>query len=201
MYRLRYHAFIERQGYNVSSIRNMEYDSYDTPAAVYLVWREEIGKIGGCTRITPTDRPYMIEQLWPDLVGNEGLPHAHNIWEASRFCIDKGLPKEKRRQIHIALLCAMQEFCIAQNIEFMIGVMQPRIWLRIFISLGWPIEYLGSIKQLANREEIVAGRMPISFEILHRLRSQSNLPAPAIRNPLQHPLLQVVYDESLSYQI
>ena len=182
MYRLRYRAFIERQDYNVSSIRKMEYDAYDTPAAVYLICRENTGVVGGCTRLSPTDRPYMIEDIWPELIEANPIPKSESIWEASRFCIDKGIAPERRREIHLELLCGMQEFGLQQKLNFMIGVMQPPIWKRIFINVGWPIEFLGDPKALDDREKIIAGRMPISEEILFKLRSKISFFDPVIVN-------------------
>ncbi len=35
---LRFKSIIVRQGWEVPSYENLEYDSYDNPAATYLVW-------------------------------------------------------------------------------------------------------------------------------------------------------------------
>jgi acyl homoserine lactone synthase len=191
MYRLRHRAFIERQSYDVHSIRNMEYDSYDTPAAIYLVWKQEEGIVSGCTRLSPTDRPYMIKDLWPDLIKNHELPTATHIWEASRFCIDKALSPELRRRIHIDLLCGMQEIGLSVGIEFMIGVMQPAIWRKVFTSVGWPIDFLGNAKNLEGREQIVAGRMPISEDILFSLRDRYSVNGSVIANLDESSLKEV----------
>ncbi len=44
-YRMRYRVFVERQGYEVSHSDGMEYDPFDTPAAVYLEWRDVFGEV------------------------------------------------------------------------------------------------------------------------------------------------------------
>jgi len=175
IYKLRYQAFIARQNYDVPTYKNMEYDAYDTPATVYLAWRDNENVVRGCTRLSPTDRPYMIKDIWPETVTSVALPHSPDVWEASRFCIDKHLPTEQRRRIHGELLCAFQEFCLHQDIKWMIGVMSHPIWRFVFIKNGWPIEYLGPPKTLDNEPVIIAGKMPVSLAILERLRNVFNI--------------------------
>ena len=148
IYRLRHQAFQVRQSYDVPFYKGMEYDVYDTPATTYLACRDESGVVRGCTRLFPTTRPYMIENLWPNAVTSMSLPHAEDIWECSRFCIDKNQSVHIRRKIHGELLTAFLEFGLENKISWMIGVMTPPIWQAVFIRSGWPIEFLGPIHQL-----------------------------------------------------
>lgn len=173
--KLRYQGFKERQNYDVPSYKDMEFDVYDNPATTYLAWRDDDNVVRGCSRLLCTTQPYMIEQLWPDLVQAQALPKEQGVWEASRFCIDKSLPVEVRKKIHIELLCAFHEFGIARNIDWMIGVMTPPIWRAVFMSAGWPIEYLGPIKVLPSMEKIVSGKMKISKKVLHSLKKRGGL--------------------------
>ncbi len=172
IYRLRHQGFKQRQDYDVPDYNGMEYDAYDTPATTYLAWKDNNGVVRGCTRLFPTTRPYMIEDLWPETVTSIKLPKSNTIWEASRFCIDKTLPSETRRQIHGELLCAFQEFGIQQRIDWMIGVMTPPIWRTVFTNAGWPIEYLGAPLELAPREKILSGKMQISPKILKSIKNK-----------------------------
>lgn len=175
IYRLRYQAFISRQSYEVPTYKDMEYDAYDTPATVYLAWRDEYNIVRGCTRLSPTDRPYMIKDVWPQSVQNIPLPTSSDIWEASRFCIDKTMPIHLRKRIHGELLCAFQEYCLTHNIQWMIGVMTNPIWHRVFIQNGWPVEYLGDPLVLDARQSIITGKMPISENILQCLKDRFNI--------------------------
>lgn len=181
MYRLRYRAFIVRQDYKVHSIRKMEYDAYDTPAAAYLVWRDAGQVVRGCTRLSPTTRSYMIKDLWPDLVDGP-LPCAPNIWEASRFCVDKEMPTELRDRIRQELVYGLQELGLRLQLRTMIGVMQPPIWKRVFINEGWPIVPMGASKFIGTREKITAGYMPVSEEVLSILRERMNMPVSILGN-------------------
>lgn len=40
-HRLRYRVFVQRAGWKVPHFNGMEWDQYDTPAAHYLVWRDQ----------------------------------------------------------------------------------------------------------------------------------------------------------------
>ena len=172
IYRLRHQAFQVRQSYDVPFYKDMEYDAYDTPATTYLACRDNAGVVRGCTRLFPTTRPYMIEHLWPDAVTNIPLPHAENIWECSRFCIDKNQPVHVRRRIHGELLAAFLELGLENGIDWMIGVMTPPIWRAVFIRSGWPIDFLGSLYQLNEREGILVGKMDINEKILASVREK-----------------------------
>jgi len=191
MYRLRYRSFIQRQNYDVFSIRRMEYDMYDTPAAVYLVWRDSAQMVRGCTRMSPIDRPYMIKDIWPELIEDYDSIDISTTWEGSRFCIDKDLPPELRRSIHNELIVAMHEYALSLNLKSIIGVMQPGIWRHVFVNSGWPVYYLGKEKRL-EKERIVAGHLPVSEEILGCLRATFNFSAPVICNADETTLLREV---------
>ena len=67
-HRLRHRLFVERQGWEGPTHNSLEYDQFDTPAAVYLLWRDEAGQARGVTRLIPTERPYMLKEIWPDMV-------------------------------------------------------------------------------------------------------------------------------------
>ena len=96
-HRLRHRLFVERQGWNVPSVRGLEHDQFDTPAAQYLVWKDRGEDVRGVARLLPTESPYMVKNLWPDLVDGE-LPEEADIWETTRFGCDRSLgPSDRRR--------------------------------------------------------------------------------------------------------
>ena len=181
IYRLRYHGFKQRQDYDVPSYKGMEYDTYDTPATTYIAWRDECNIVRGCARLFPTTQPYMIEHLWPDAVANRNLPKSPYIWEASRMCIDKNLPPQRRQMIHGLILCGLLEFGQANGIDWMIGVMALPIWRSVFIRAGWPIEFLGPAVEIGPREKIFAGKMKISDHILKSVREKFGIDRTVIR--------------------
>ena len=65
---LRYDLLVDGQYWDLSRFQGMEYDQYDTPAATYLVYVDKTGIVRGSVRAVPTDRPYMIKDIWPELI-------------------------------------------------------------------------------------------------------------------------------------
>ena len=51
-HRLRRKLFIDRQSYNVPVYNELEYDQYDTPAATYVVRRDEGGTVRAVQGLT-----------------------------------------------------------------------------------------------------------------------------------------------------
>src|SRR5437764_515644 len=87
LHRLRYRQFKERQSYDVPVYNGMEYDQYDNLATVYLVLTDAHGVVRGCSRLNPTDRPYMLKDLWPHMA-DRPLPCSPLICEGTRICIE-----------------------------------------------------------------------------------------------------------------
>lgn len=173
MLRLRYKEFKVRQDYNIPVFKEMEYDVYDTPASSYIVWRDEHNVVRGCSRMAPTDRAYMIRDLWPDMVTTMPLPTGGAIWESSRFCIDSNLPSEMRREVKFKILYTKLQYALSLGLEGMIGVMPPLIWRAVFSNSGWPIEHIGEIKVLDTGEKVVAGWIDVNAAYLERIESKA----------------------------
>lgn len=175
MLRLRHKEFKERQSYNIPTFKDMEYDAYDTPAAVYVVWRDDNGVVRGCSRMAPTDRSYMIKDLWPNIVTNIQLPCQDDIWESSRFAIDSDLPADMRARVKLEILQAKIEYALALGIKGMVGVMPPLIWRAVFVNSGWPIDNIGPVTILESGEKIVAGWINVNNSILANIRSKTRI--------------------------
>lgn len=168
LYRLRYKQFKERQGYNVSTYKGMEFDQFDTLATVHLVWVDEDGMVRGCSRLNPTTRPYMLKELWPQMVSGE-LPQAPEVWEGSRIGIDNSLPAALRERVKWELVLGYLEFGLDNGIRKYIGVMQKLIWHRVFIKSGWGAQYLGDPHQM-DGSKTLAGQVSVSEEAYKRVQ-------------------------------
>jgi acyl homoserine lactone synthase len=181
-YELRHESFIERQSYDVPTFDGMEYDKYDTPATNYLVWVDEGGIVRGVSRKAPTDRAYMIKDIWPALITKMPLPNSTDIWESSRFAVDKNLSVELRRQIIGDLVCAGLEFGLRNGIKGYVGVMPPGIWRSVFERCGWPIEKIGAVVTLDSGERIVPGWMEVKEEYLEQVKHTMQIHGCSIQN-------------------
>jgi acyl homoserine lactone synthase len=174
-HRLRHECIVQRQAWNVPTIRNMEYDQYDNPAACYLVWRDRDGKAGGSSRLYPTDRPYMLQEVFPHLVNKISLPKSSQVWEGSRFCVDATLDPAKRQRIVQEIVIGYLEFGLAQGITRIIGVMYPAYYRNLFIRNGWDVEWIGDAAKSEEGHKIIAGSLTVSEAILQKVRAKTGI--------------------------
>ena len=148
--RLRFRVFVEQRGLPHSHYRGLEYDEFDTPSAIYLVWRDRDQVVRGLVRLLRTDRPYMLKSFWPWLVASGQLPQAADVWEMTRVCVDKTVSPDLRRTILPELLTAANEFFVDQGSIGMIGVTRAHL-LTHFIRQG--IVWLGEPAMIEGETE------------------------------------------------
>jgi acyl homoserine lactone synthase len=136
--RLRFRIFVEQRGLPHAHYHGLEYDEFDTPSAVYLVWRDQERVVRGLVRLLRTDRPYMLKSFWPWLVVSGQLPDATDVWEMTRVCVDKTVEPSLRRTILPELLAAAHEFFVDQGSTGMIGVTRAHLLRQGIVWLGEP---------------------------------------------------------------
>jgi N-acyl-L-homoserine lactone synthetase len=136
-HRLRHRIFVERQKYDVPRRRGMEWDQFDTPAAIYLLWRDEMAHVRAIARLIPTSLPYMIQQLWPELVRKGDMPSSDDIWEVTRFGIDRDLGRERRARVFGEMFCAFVEFGLKTGIGAYIFVTPLAVIDSALMTRGW----------------------------------------------------------------
>ena len=81
----RYHVFIETLGWSLPCEKGIEHDQFDGPDTVYVVARDLTGSICGCARLLPTTAPYLLANVFPQLLGETAAPKSDQVWELSRF--------------------------------------------------------------------------------------------------------------------
>lgn len=187
LFRLRWRQFAERQSYAVPTYKDMEYDQYDNLATVYLVWIDGQGLVRGTSRLNPTDRPYMLSDLWAHMVTGP-LPSSADVWEGTRICIDKDIDAALRLRIKWELVLGYLEYGLASGITRYVGIMQNLIWQRVFFQSGWGAEFLGP-EHLIDGLKTRAGQVHVSEEALHRVRAKTGIAAPVLQQA-PHPLLR-----------
>lgn len=148
--RLRHDVFVRRRGLQHASYDGMEFDKFDTPAAKYLVWRDEQRIVRGLARLLPTTLPYMLKSYWPHLVEHAELPSSPGIVEVTRVCVDKTLSPERRRAVLPELLCGIHEILSVTGGVGMIGVTREHL-LSHFVRSG--IQWLGAPDQIEGELE------------------------------------------------
>jgi acyl homoserine lactone synthase len=139
--RLRYRVFVQQSNLPHPYFADMKYDEFDTPASVYLVWRNSDLVVRAQIRLLPTNRPYMLKSYWPHLVETKSMPSNEPVWEVTRVCVDKRLPGHTRPRVLPELLCGVSEFFDIYRIKAMVGVTRQHL-VENFIRVG--IEWLGA---------------------------------------------------------
>lgn len=165
--KLRHRIFVERQRYEVSTHRGMEYDGFDTPETRYLLWRTSTGLPGAVARLIPTTTRYMIPELWPSLAAEE-LPKSPAIWEVSRFGVDHELPVEQRQLARAEMMCALAEFANHFTVREFLFVAHPVMIQRMLEGITL-VEPLGPPQKM-GRFLIAAARARVPNNALELTR-------------------------------
>ena len=91
MFALRYRVFHQRLQWDVKPVEGREVDCFDTPETVYLLSRDvRSDRVVGGWRLIPTERPYMLSDVFPVLLHGHAVPREQGVWEISRFAFDRG---------------------------------------------------------------------------------------------------------------
>ncbi len=81
----RYEVFVESLQWQLPAVDRLEFDQFDLSDTLYIIAKDEFGKVCGCARLLPTTRAYLLGELFPELLGGMPPPHAADVWELSRF--------------------------------------------------------------------------------------------------------------------
>jgi N-acyl-L-homoserine lactone synthetase len=192
-FQLRYRAFIERQDYEVRIYKGMEYDQYDTPASHYLVYHTPDGRALGVSRLTPTIQGCMLKDLWPDMVEDKDLLNSAQVWEGTRYCIDKDVQPTLRATIIHVMAIAYIEFGLQMGIRKIIGMMPTYIYRSVFEKPGIEMEYLGPVTVI-GRHRIRAVAIPVDRRQLHNVRTKTGIGNAVLT------LLPAVQEERFAYE-
>lgn len=78
-------VFVEMLGWELDTPHGSEQDQFDRPDAVYVVAKNDENRITGCARLLPTIQPYLLGEVFPELLNGLPPPCSADIWELSRF--------------------------------------------------------------------------------------------------------------------
>jgi N-acyl-L-homoserine lactone synthetase len=173
-FQLRYRAFIERQDYDVRIYKGMEYDQYDTPASHYLVYHTPDGRALGVSRLTPTTQGCILKDLWPNMVEDKEILDSAQVWEGTRYCIDKDVEPALRTTIIYEMAIAYLEFGLRLGLQKIVGMMPTYIYRSVFEKPGISMEYLGPVTVI-GRHRIRAVAIPVDPSQLHNVRAKTGI--------------------------
>ena len=112
----RHQVFVERLGWPLHTENGMESDQFDRPDTVYVVAQDAHGHITGCARLLSTTGPYLLGEVFPQLLNGLPPPHSPEVWELSRFAAvdlhSRGAPYEStptrvaHKLLELSIACA-----------------------------------------------------------------------------------------------
>ena len=81
----RYRVFVEMLGWELQCDPGFEADQFDRDDTVYVVAHDAAAEIIGLGRLLPTTMPYLLGEVFPELLNQQTPPCSPEVWELSRF--------------------------------------------------------------------------------------------------------------------
>lgn len=78
-------VFVDTLKWDLQTHDGMETDQFDRPDTLYMISQDEEGDVNGCARLLPTVRPYLLGEVFPELMQGLPVPCTPDVWELSRF--------------------------------------------------------------------------------------------------------------------
>ena len=100
--RYRHKVFVEKLGWKLQCENAQEYDQFDRDDTVYVVAKNDVGAIAGTARLLPTTRPYLLGEVFPQLLNGLPAPNSSDVWELSRFAA---------MDFDVSVSSALDQFC------------------------------------------------------------------------------------------
>ncbi|WP_239804382.1 acyl-homoserine-lactone synthase [Croceicoccus hydrothermalis] len=142
MFEARKRIFVDMLGWDVPVLAGRyEIDQFDDPRAIYLILSDECGKHLGSARLLETERPHILDTLFPDLC-EDAVPKGPTTREITRFALDPRQNARQRRRVRDTLVCALTNHALASGVEAYTGVAEIA-WLQQILAFGWDCEPLG----------------------------------------------------------
>jgi acyl homoserine lactone synthase len=177
MFRLRHRVFSDRLEWDVNSRGGRERDVYDLQSPIYLLATDDRGDVQGTWRLLPTTGPYMLRDVFPELMDGAPLPSDPFVWETSRFAVEPGENGEDRRgnvnHLTSELFAGLVEWALLFGIREVVTVYDVRVG-RLLNHIGVTPLWTSQRRRI-GKTIALAGRFEISDAVLANIRSASGL--------------------------
>lgn len=180
MHRQRKTVFVDRIGWKIPVVMDMEIDCYDDDDTVYLLAKDHAeGRVLASVRLLPTVRPHLMSDLF-SAACNSTAPCGPAIWEVSRFCT---APEVTERRARLKLLwevtCGVMEAALLYGIDEVIFAAN-RALLPLMLNCGWQARVLGPTMRDGD-DEITAVAAVITSASLRQVRQRYEVQTPVLR--------------------
>src|SRR4051812_41893767 len=117
MFEERKRVFIDLLGWEIPALAGRyEIDQFDDDEAVYIVITDSAGNHCGSARLLRTDRPHILDTIFPDLCAGE-MPRAADTREITRFCLARRLRAAERLSVRNRLVSALVKHALGAGIS------------------------------------------------------------------------------------
>lgn len=119
----RYRIFVELLGWSIPGCtQGCEMDQFDTENTIYVYARNDKGNICAHARLLPTDKPYLLADVFPELMPDPSCPppRSEKIWELSRYStrdLDAPVASTSSDGIDAWMCRALLAQCISYGIQ------------------------------------------------------------------------------------
>ncbi len=184
MHRLRYKVFKARLGWDVQTSNGRERDRYDDLHPIYTLAINNEGALVGSSRLLPTTGPYMLRDVFPQLLDGHSAPSSPFVWESSRFAIDCGGNTECClafvNRITAEIFCGIIEFCLTKGIRQVVGVYDIR-FAAVFSRAGGHPKWQTRPQRIGNTLAL-AGLFDIHQALLMKVRATCGISGSVLRS-------------------
>jgi len=181
MHRLRKSTFVDGQGWRDIPITRdsaKEFDQFDTLDARYLVGIDEGGTVRAVCRNLFCDRPWMLKELWADVLApGVALPSTNDWAEGTRMAIDPTLAPKDHMRWQALMSCAGSEWALRYGVKrYSFVTYEP---VAKHLEKTFDITYWGPSADWPTGR-FVAGYWEITPALLAKQRALTGISAPAL---------------------
>lgn len=176
MFVARKEVFVDLLGWDVPVLDGRyEVDQFDDEHAVYLVVAGRDGRHLASARLLPTTRPHILADLYGWLC-DEPAPRGPDVYEVTRFCLDRRIGAAARRDARDRLVAALAGFGATHRISRYTGVADLG-WFQQVLTFGWRCRPLG-LPRMVDGRTLVALTIDIDEETPRLLAAAGIAAAP-----------------------
>lgn len=173
-YRLRHRIFVDLQGWDgLRRPDGRDVDAFDNDDATHILIVDG-GEVVGGSRMTPLDRPNLLQSVFHDLVEAELPDHPSLGADWTRFYVRPDRREGRRRAPEsAALFCSVMEYALKQGFSY-ITFVSSIYMLEHGTAVGWRITPLGKPRDIDGKPTVAAW-IEVGEEALHNVRRATGL--------------------------
>ncbi|MDF8333689.1 acyl-homoserine-lactone synthase [Novosphingobium cyanobacteriorum] len=167
MFAARKAVFVDILGWDVPVLDGQyEIDQFDTPKARYLILSNK-GEHLASARLLLTTEPGILSGLFPMLCAGP-CPQGPDVFEVTRFCLDRRLHARERRDVRDALVTGLVSYALNAGISAYCAVAEAA-WYDQIVRFGWSCQPLGQPVRIGT-QDLVAMLIDIDPRTPHLLK-------------------------------